>query len=245
MAATLFVIPGSHPSMTARLMLERKGIQHRRVDLIPAVHRLVLRAAGFDGVTVPALKLDGRRLQGSRSISRALDELKPEPPLFPRDPWWRDVVERVEAFGDEVLQPVARRLTWAALRRDRSSIGTFLEGARIGIPIGIATRTSAPIVAISARLNRATDAAARADLEALPGRLDRIDDWIREGALGGGAPSAADYQIAPSLRLLMCLDDLRPAIEERPSGRLAREVVPSFPGRVGPVFPRAWLASLR
>lgn len=245
MAATLFVIPGSHPSMAARLMLERKGIEHRRVDLIPAVHRVVLRAAGFRGVTVPALKLDAERIQGTRSISRALDAMRPEPPLLPPDPERRAAVERAEAFGDEVLQPVARRLTWGALRRDRSSIGSFLEGARIGIPTGLATRTSAPIVAISARLSRATDEAARADLEALPGLLDRTDEWIREGVLGGSEPSAADYQVATSLRLLMCLEDLRPAIEERPSGGLALEVVPRFPGRVGPVFPGAWLDSLR
>jgi hypothetical protein len=35
--ATLYVIPGSHPSMTARLMLERKGIDYRRVDLMPVI----------------------------------------------------------------------------------------------------------------------------------------------------------------------------------------------------------------
>jgi glutathione S-transferase len=244
-AATLFVIPGSHPSMTARLMLEHKGIEYRRVDLVPAVHRVVLRAAGFPGRTVPALRVDGVRLQGSRTLSRALDALRPEPRLFPRGSERLAPTERAERWGDEVLQPLPRRLVWAALKRDRASIGSFLEEAQLGIPADLAARTSAPIVALLVRLNRASDAAARADLRALPRMLERIDGWIGDGVLGGAERTAADFQVATSIRLLMCLDDLRPVLEDRPAGRLAREVVPAFPGRVGPVFPAEWLNALR
>jgi glutathione S-transferase len=244
MAATLFSIPGSHPSMAARLMLERKGIEYRRVDLVAAVHRVVLRAAGFRGRTVPALRIEGQRLQGSRTIARALDALQPEPPLFPSDPERRATVEQVEAWGDEVLQPVARRLVWGALKRDHSTIESYLEGARLGVPTGLAARTAAPIVALSARLNRARDDAVRADLAVLPELLDRVDGWVEDGVLGGGEPNAADYQVATSVRLLLTLDDLRPAIEARPAGRLALAVVPDFPGRVVPVFPPDWLPGL-
>ena len=35
--AKLYVIPGSHPAMTARLELERKGIDNKRVDLMPEI----------------------------------------------------------------------------------------------------------------------------------------------------------------------------------------------------------------
>ena len=245
MGATLFVIPGSHPSMAGRLMLERKGIEYRRVDLVPVIHKGVLRAAGFPGVTVPALRLDGQRLQGSRTIARALDALRPEPPLFPADPERREAVERAEAWGDEVLQPVPRRLSWAAFKRDRAPLGSFAEGARLGIPTELATRTSAPVVALAARLNRAGDEQVRSDLERLPAMLDRIDGWIEEGVLGGSEPNAADYQIATSVRLLSCFDDLRPALEGRPAERLARQLVPDFPGRVPPVFPPSWLEGLR
>jgi len=31
---TLFTIPASHPGWSARLMLERKGIAYRQVDLV-------------------------------------------------------------------------------------------------------------------------------------------------------------------------------------------------------------------
>ena len=56
-------------------MLERKGIEHEVVDLLPGFHPLQLRAAGFRGGTVPALWIQGRRVQGSRRISRTLEEL--------------------------------------------------------------------------------------------------------------------------------------------------------------------------
>ncbi len=75
--------------------------------------------------------------------------------------------------------------------------------------------------------------------------LQRIDDWIAEGVLGGTELNAADFQIAPSLRLAMSLDDLRPAIESRPAGKLALRVAPDFPGEAPQVLPPAWLEPLR
>ncbi len=68
---------------------------------------------------------------------------------------------------------------------------------------------------------------------------------IKDGVIGGDEPNAADYQIAPSVRLAMSFDDLRPAIESRPAGELALRIVPDFPGRTPPVFPPEWLAGLR
>jgi glutathione S-transferase len=192
-AATLYVIPGSHPSMAARLMLQHKGVEYRRVDLMPVISKAALKALRFPGVTVPALKLDDRRIQGSLRIARELDRLRPEPPLFPGDPERRTAVEEAERWGDEALQGSTRRILWNAIKRDRSSIGTYAAGARLGIPIGMAVRTAAPIIAASVRFNRASDENVRADLASLPGALDRIDDWIAESVLGGESPNAADF----------------------------------------------------
>ena len=245
MQARLYVIPGSHPSRTVQAMLERKGIDYKRVDLLPVISKGVVRLAGFPGITVPALKLDGRKLQGSREIGRELDRLVPEPPLYPADPTARVAVEQAERWGEEALQPVARRVLWNALRRDRSPLVSYSEGARLGVPIGLAVKTAAPIVALSARLNDAGDENVRADLAALPGMLQRIDDWIAEGVLGGEELNAADLQIGPSLRLLMTLADVRPAIEARPAGELAVRAAPDYPGDAPPVLPAAWLEPLR
>jgi glutathione S-transferase len=99
----------SPPGLAAHCMLEHKRIDHRVIHLLPGMQPLV-RALRFPRRTVPALVLDGRRIQGSREIARALDELVPDPPLFPRDAAARRRVEDAERWGDEVLQEVPRRI---------------------------------------------------------------------------------------------------------------------------------------
>jgi glutathione S-transferase len=243
--AKLYVIPGSHPAMAARRMLELKGIPYQRVDLMPVISHAVLRALRYPSYTVPSLRIAGSKLTGSREIARELDRLRPEPPLYPAEPSQRAAVEEAERWGEEVLQPAVRRILWNAIKRDRSPLASYTEGARLGIPVGLAVKTAAPIVATAARMNRADDEAVRGDLAALPDWLQRIDEWIADGVLGADPPNAADLQIASSLRLAMSLDDLRPAIESRPAGELARRAVPDFPGRAAPILPPAWLEPLR
>jgi glutathione S-transferase len=242
---TLIGVPSSHPSLTAELALQRKAIPYRRIDLVPGVSRALLRGLGFSGSRVPALRVDGQRLQGSRTITRALDVIVPDPPLFPADPAQRAAVESAELWGDEVLQDVPRRLVWGALKRDRSGIESFLADAHTGIPIQIAVPASIPVIPLSARLNRATDDTVRADLARVPALLDRVDELIAEGTIGGTEPNAADLQIAPSVRLLWCLEDIRPAVEGRPAADLAERVASRLRGQIPPVFPAEWLAGLR
>jgi glutathione S-transferase len=245
MEARLYVIPGSHPSMAARLMLETKGIEYKRTDLMPVVSKVALRGLGFPRNTVPAMKLDGRKIQGTGEIARELDRIQPEPSLLPADPERRAAVEEAERFGDEDLQPPVRAILWWALRKDKAPLRSYSEGAKLGIPIGLALKTAAPIVAASAHFNEATDENVRRGLAELPAMLQKIDDWIADGTIGGEQPNVADFQIAPSLRLAMTLDDLRPAIESRPAGELAMRLVPHYPGRVPPILPPAWLQPLR
>ena len=241
--AKLYVIPGSHPSRTAMLMLDRKGIPYKRVDLMPVISKGILKAQRFPGITVPALKLDGRRVQGSMEIGRELDRIQPEPALYPADPELRAKVEEAEAWGDE-FQQKPRRLSWWAFKQNRAPMASYSEGARLGVPVGLAVKTGGPLVAVAARLNDSTDANVSADLSSLRADLDRIDAWIADGVIGGPQPNAADYQIAPSLRLLMSFDDLRPFIEGRPCGEMAMRIVPEFPGRTPQIFPADWLAGL-
>jgi glutathione S-transferase len=241
----LYVIPGSHPSVAVQLMLEHKGIPYKRKDLMPVVSKGVLRAVGFPGITVPALKIEGDKVQGSRQIARELERLRPEPPLFPADPAHRTAVEEAERFGDEELQQPIRQLLWWGFKHDRSPLASYSEGAKLGVPIGLAVKTGGPLVALSARFNEASDENARAALAGLPALLDRVDAWIASGVLNGDRPNVADFQIAPSIGLAMTLDDLRPAIENRPAGALARRFVPNYPGKMPPVLPAEWLAPLR
>jgi glutathione S-transferase len=241
MDVRLFSMPGSHAATTGRLLFDHKGIDYKRTDLLPVISWVVLKALRFPDVTVPAAKIDGERVQGTRAISSALERIKPDPPLFPEDPERRRVVEEVERFGDEVLQQRVREIFLWSARKDSSGLAGYLEGAKIGMPHRLAARTAGPFIALDARSRGATDENVRRAIAAFPGMLQQIDDWIAEGTLGGESPNAADLQIAPSLRLAMSLDDLRPAIEERPAGRLATRIVRQFPGRTPAVLPSEWL----
>jgi glutathione S-transferase len=245
MEARLYVIPASHPSICAALMLDHKGIAYKRTDLLPVISKGALRALGFPRKTVPALKIDGQRVQGSREIARELERLRPEPPLFPSDPESRTAVEEAERFGDEELQHPIRQLLWWSIKKDKAPLRSYSEGAKLGVPIDLAMMTAGPIVALSARFNGADDENVRRDLAALPGLLNRVDAWIEAGVLNGEQLNAADFQIAPSLGLAMTLDDLRPSIEGRPAGALAKRVVPNYPGKTPPILPPAWLQPLR
>jgi glutathione S-transferase len=244
MNARLYVLPASHPAFTARLMLEHKGIEYKRTDLMPVVSKLVLRAVGFPGVTVPALKIDGRRVQGSLEISRELDRLVPEQPLFPADPEQRAAVEAAERWGNDVLQPPMRQILWWTFKRDRGSMASYAQGSNLGIPVSVAMKTAAPVIALSVRFNEAHDDNVRRCLAELPAMLQKVDELIAAGTLGGEQLNAADFQIATTLRLAMTLDDLRPAIEGRPAGELAKRVAPDYPGHTPPVLPPAWLQAI-
>lgn len=243
MKATLYVVPGSHPSATVERALELKGISYEREDLLPVVHRLQ-QMRRFGGPTVPGLELDGgnERILGSRPIVRRLEELVPEPALLPAERGSRILVERAERWGDEVLQPVARRIAWATLKRSPGSMTSFAEGARLPIPTRVAALGARQIALLGARVNGASDPAVRADLIHLPHHLDRIDGWISDGVLGGPEPNAADLQIGAGLRLLLCLGDLAPLIGPRPAATPARRHFARFPGHVpAGVLPAEWL----
>jgi glutathione S-transferase len=97
-------------------------------------------------------------------------------------------------------------------------------------------------VPIAARGNRVSDTSTRRDLARLPQLLDHVDELISEGVLGGPEPNAADFQIAPSIRELWTLEDVRPQVEGRPANELAVRYASRMNGHVPPVFPVEWLA---
>jgi glutathione S-transferase len=241
MGVTLFGVPASHPTLAAELMLRQKRIAYRRIDLVAVAHRGVLRMLGFQGITVPALMLDGERVQGTREIATALDARRPEAPLYPPDGSIRGAVDEAEAWGDQIYQPLARRMAWGVLRRDRSTIRTYLEGARLGIPVGLAVRLTPPVVKAAAHVNKATDENIQADLAALPGLLDHVDGLLRAGTMGGAELNVADFQIGTSTALLGTLEDLRPLLEGSPALQHARRVAPDYPGWAPKALPEAWL----
>ena len=240
----LIGIPGSHPVLAVQAMLDYKRIPYVRRDLPTGMQRVLLRLRGFHGRTVPVARIDGRRVEGSRAITRALDELQPEPPLFPSDPAARARVEELERWADEELQRTARMLAHWGVKHDHASLRRFATPSYLPLPDWL-VRASVPVLAPAILAGFSVDEQeTRSQLGVLPAQLDRIDAAIAGGLLGGDAPNAADFQVAASVGLLLCFDDLRPFVEPRPAGALARRLTPDYPGRFGPVFPGEWLRPL-
>ncbi len=232
MPHTLYVIHGSHPCITAERALQLKGQPYRLHEMAPALH-VPEQWLRFRQQTVPALVLgNGEKVVGSRAIVHRLDQIVPTPQLLPQDPALRARVVEAERWGDEVLQPVPRRLVWTGVCERPDALTSYSEGSRLPLP-GFVQRLAAPRIARVARWrNRGGEAAAREDLAVLPAQLDRVDAWIAEGVMGGAEPNAADLQIAPSIGLLATMDDLEPLLDGRPCLALARRLFPSRPGHL-------------
>jgi glutathione S-transferase len=245
-AIDLYVVHGSHPCAAVERALELKGLPFRRVELPPPLHAAIQRVR-FGARTVPAMRLDsGEKVSGSRAILRRLDEIAPAPPLWPPDGEARALVERAEEWGDEVWQPIARRLLWGTLRRCPEALVSYSEGSRIPLPAPAIRAAARAMIRAEIALNKASEGAVRADLRSLPRHLDRIDGWIAEGVLAAGPtdrPNAGDLQIATTSRLLMTIGDVAPFFAGRPAERHARELFGDQPGSTPRgVLPADWLA---
>jgi glutathione S-transferase len=247
--ARLYVILGSHACRTGMLLLEHKGIDYRRVELPTGLHPFALPLFGFTGNaeplrdlegrrpfmlatadrmgTVPALRVDGRRVMTNQAIARFLDEHQPDPPLFPADPQRRASVEEAERWGDEVLQMVARRIVLAAALHGPGALHGRADDGRLGPLLYRNELLRRGIVAFIRRFVFDADERCEARLHAqLPELLDRVDAWIAEGVLGGGQLNAADYMIVTSLALLSYAQTVRPQLEQRPLTQLMDRVLP-------------------
>jgi glutathione S-transferase len=239
----LYGMSVSHPAQAARAMLDHKGIEYELVSVMPGSQPIVLRLAGFRGRTVPALKLDGRRIQGSLSISRALEELQPDPPLFPAGR--RDAVEEAEAWGECELQPLPRRFFRYGMAHVPELRRWFsADVAKLPAP-AVASALSVPTARYFAHLSRADHENTRAAVERLPEVLDHVDGLIAEGIIGQvGEPTAADFQIASSISVLSGFADLDDELEGRPGTELAARLFPRRTTRVPPFLPADWLTAL-
>jgi glutathione S-transferase len=240
MKVRLYVLPYSHPAMAARAMLVHKGIDHKVTELPAGAHPPILRALGFPGGTVPAVKVDGRRVQGSRAIARLLEELRAEPPLFPTDASRRAPVEEAERWGEEELQPLPRRFFRWGLVRDRALRAWFERACGTPAP-GLVAAVEGPVTRVFARKSRADDETVKENLRDLPGMLDRVDALMAGGTLGGEPPNAADFQIASSIRVFMEQESIRPLVAGRPATELAARLFPDLDGPIPLRLPPEWL----
>lgn len=214
-------------------MLELKGVD-TRVTLIPeGFHPVVLRARGFQGITVPGVKLDsGERIQTSLAVSRRLDELLPDGPLLHSS---AEVTE-AERWADAELQSVPRRIfRWATTEQPwlREWIAR-----QAGLPApGLAARVGGLQARAFARQAGASRERATQDLEQLPAKLDRVDELLSTGVIGDTTqPNAADFQILSTVKSLLGFEDLAHFAAGRPAEAPARALFPDWPAATVPSF---------
>ena len=244
----LYVIPGSHACRSAMLMLEHKGVPHRRVDILTLLHPFVTRLHGFDAGgqtrsaggrrtfglrlgdrlgTVPALAANGDRISTNYGIARFLDERHPEAPLFPADPAQRRAVEEAERWANETLQMAARRIPGTAAVRDPATFCRSAGDGRLGYLLYKRELTRRLVIPrILGRVFVAGPNREREVLAELPAILDRIDAWIEAGVLCGPELNVADFMVAPSLALILYRPDVLPLFEGRPALELVDQLLP-------------------
>jgi glutathione S-transferase len=99
-----------------RLCLAEKGIDYEGVpiDMGKQEHHAPEYLAMNPNGVVPALRLDdGRSLYESSTICEYLDDLQPDPPLRPQDPYERAVMRNFVRWTDEKSLPHLLILNWS------------------------------------------------------------------------------------------------------------------------------------
>jgi glutathione S-transferase len=224
--------------MTAEAALRRKGVAYERIDFTPGSHvEEMAKIYGEDRVTVPGMLVDGDPVHGSRAILARLEELAPDPALYPEE--IAEAVKEAERWGDEELQDLGRSLPWGAMHFRPEAMGTFGGGGPLD-PSG--TDFAIRLTRMTWKYHRITAERLAEDLAGLPDKLDHVDSLADDGVIGGDEPTAADLQIGATLRVLLTLGDVRPLIEGRAGEEIARRWFPDYAGEVpAGAFPAGWV----
>lgn len=235
---TLHILPPSHPCLTARAALAYKGLEFDEVILeMGRQGDQVEEIYGEGRRTVPGAIIDGEPVHGSTGILKRLDELVPEPSLYPEP--IADAVREAELWADGDLQDLGRRLPWSALHFRPEAMGTFGGGEPLD-PAG--TDFAMKFVRSTWKWHGITAEGLAADLAALPPMVARIEAFADQGLIGGEVPTAADFQIGSTIRILSTIRDLDQILD----GTVAREVAfryfPDYPGEVpAGAYPAGWV----
>jgi glutathione S-transferase len=233
----LHAVPFSHPVLAVTAALDRYGLEYETVMLPTGRQGDEVEKAYGDGKrTVPGLVVDGEPVHGTIPCFERIDELADEADLYPAAV--AGAVKEAERGVAEDLQTAARLLIFGALHFRPESMGTF-AGAGALDPAG----TDFAIKAVRAAWRYLDITAERlaAELAQLP-ELVGIADELVGGVIGGEQPTAADFQIGSSLRLLHQIGDLRPLIDGHPcAASVERWFEPGTADVPAGAFPAGWV----
>ena len=148
----------------------------------------------------PVLELDGEIIPDSTRILERLEELRPDPALYPADPAVRRRAVELEDFFDEQLGPHLRRaLFFEALDHTDFSVALFTTGenARTRALYGASFPVGRALMRLSMGIDAPRAAASRQKVESALDRLER--ELEPSGYLAGDAFSIADLSAAALL----------------------------------------------
>lgn len=236
---TLHVVPLSHPCMTARAGLEHKGLEFEEIMLQSGNQDGVLEGIYGEGkTTVPGIVVGDEPVHTSVEILRFLEKEVPENPLYPEA--IAAEVQEAEVWGDEYFQDVARRLPFGALHFRPGSMGTFAGAGELDAP---GTDFAAKSLRGIWKYMRLTPSQLMEDLARIDETLERIEAYASAGIVDGDEPTAADFQIAASARVLLTVGDLLPALDGTAAERIALRCFPEYEGAIpSGAFPPNWIS---
>ncbi len=197
----------SHFNEKARWALDWKGLPHTRRSLLPGPHIPVVRRLSGQTAT-PVLLIDERVVAGSADILAALEELRPEPPLFPSDPEARAEVEALQAHFDEEVGPQVRTALFSVLLDEPGYLCAIFDRERPGWQRAL-YRAVFPLV--SGLVRKGNGVTGPEAVEAAFAATERALDLVarRSGGTGylvGDGFTAADLAAAALLAPTLSLD---------------------------------------
>jgi glutathione S-transferase len=123
----LIQLTRSHFNEKGRWGLDYKKIPHRRITVLPGVHRArIQRLSGQP--QVPVLHVGQRYIAGSSAILEELERLWPTPPLYPDDPAQCEDALAIQAHFDENVGPQARKGVFSFLLDDAEFFSRIFGG---------------------------------------------------------------------------------------------------------------------
>jgi glutathione S-transferase len=189
----------SHYNDKVRWALDWKRIAHVRRSLLPGMHMpRVLWMTGQK--SVPVLVLNGKAIADSTRIIEALEQLQPDPPLYPSDDAARRRALELEEFFDEELGPHIRR-AWFFLLLPETDFSASLMASGCGATTQRVYRAFFPVIRELMKLDMGINAASAERSRAkLGAALDRIEAELQpSGYLVGDCFSVADLTAAALL----------------------------------------------
>ncbi len=143
------------------------------------------------------LELEGRRIGDSTAIIAALEEYRPDPPLYPADPAERARALELEEFFDERLAPSLRRYAWYHMLGDSDATVSALVSGTASRQAKV-LRALLPLARPAVRRDYGVnDASAERALGEIRASMDRLEAELQpSGYLVGNAFSVADLTAA-------------------------------------------------